>query len=185
MNTDTRLAKTLYVWRVRVSLFCVVAAFFLAEPNRLSLLAGSGFIILGLLLRGWACGHLSKDKELTTSGPYRFTRSPLYLGSLLIGIGVTSASRSWWVAGLLAFIFLVFYSVAVQREKNMLQGLFPEAYAAYSRRVPLFFPQLKPDPPNSPRSFDWSRYLANKEYRALEAALVFMALLVLKAILWG
>ena len=185
MTTENRLTDTLYRWRVRASLISVFAAFALANPNRLSLLAGAGFIILGLLLRGWACGHLTKDRDLTTSGPYRFTRNPLYLGSLLIGVGVTAASRSWWVAGLFALNFLIFYPVAVRREKEVLQEAFPEAYREFSRAVPLFFPGCKPNPkaPSSP--FTWRLYKENKEYRALWAALVFMVLLSLKAILWG
>jgi protein-S-isoprenylcysteine O-methyltransferase Ste14 len=185
MTIENRLTDVLYRWRVRASLISVIAAFVLARPNRLSLLAGSGFIILGLLLRGWACGHLTKDRDLTISGPYRYTRNPLYLGSLLIGIGVTAASRSWWVAGLFALNFLIFYPVTIRREKEVLLEAFPEAYRAFSRSVPLFFPGWKPNPQASTDPFTWRLYKKNKEYRALWGALIFVALLCLKMVLWS
>ncbi|MFA9453449.1 MAG: isoprenylcysteine carboxylmethyltransferase family protein [Candidatus Aminicenantaceae bacterium] len=180
MLNKTELTQFLYRGRVRASLIGVIAAYFLARPNRLSLFAGAGFIILGLLLRGWACGHLTKNRELTISGPYRYTRNPLYLGSLAIALGVTAASRSWWVAGLFALNFLIFYAVTISQERRAMQELFPEAYADYSRHVPLFFPGWHPYPNAQVKSFSWNRYRSNKEYRALMAALIFLVLMGLK-----
>lgn len=165
---------------MRVSLLSVLTALVLARPNVYSLLAGMGFIILGLLCRGWACGHLIKDRELTTSGPYRFTRNPLYLGSLLIAIGVTASSRSWWVAGLFVLNFLAFYSAAIFRERKVMQKLFPDAYAEFSRQVPLFFPSWKPNPNARGKAFSWELYKSNKEYRALQAAVLFYLFLTLR-----
>ncbi len=170
----------LYRWRVRVSLLSVLTALVMARPNGYSLLAGMGFIMLGLLWRGWACGHLTKDRELTTSGPYRYTRNPLYLGSLLIAIGVTASSRSWWVAALFVLNFLAFYSAAIFREKKVMQELFPDAYAEFSRLVPLFFPSWKPNPQARMKAFSWELYKSNKEYRALQAAVLFLLLLTLR-----
>ncbi|MGB2907840.1 MAG: isoprenylcysteine carboxylmethyltransferase family protein [Candidatus Aminicenantaceae bacterium] len=180
MPNKTELTQFLYRGRVRASLIGVIAAYFLARPNRLSLFAGAGFIILGLLLRGWACGHLTKNRELTISGPYRYTRNPLYLGSLAIALGITAASRSWWVAGLFALNFLLFYAVTISQEKRAMQELFPEAYADYSRHVPLFFPGWRPYSNAQVKSFSWDRYRSNKEYRALMAALIFLVLMGLK-----
>ncbi len=120
---------------------------------------------------------------MTTSGPYRYTRNPLYLGSLIIGIGVTAASRSWWVAGLFGLNFLVFYPAAVRKEREIMQRLFPEAYAEFSRRVPLFLPSGKPNPRARHKSFSWALYKANKEYRALWGTMLFAAALFFK-FLW-
>ncbi len=170
-------------WRVRVSLLSVLIALVLARPNTYSILAGMGFIILGLLWRGWACGHLTKDRELTTSGPYRYTRNPLYLGSLLIAIGVTASSRSWWVAALFVLNFLALYSAAIFREKKAMQELFPDAYSEFSRQVPLFFPSWKPNSQAHSKAFSWARYKVNKEYRALQAAALFLLLLTLRMFL--
>jgi protein-S-isoprenylcysteine O-methyltransferase Ste14 len=158
----------------------VLASLVLARPSPRFLLIGMGFMALGLLLRGWACGHLSKESELTTSGPYCYTRNPLYLGSMIIGIGVTTAARSWWVAGLFALNFLLIYPVAVRKEREIMQRLFPDAYAEFSRRVPLFFPRWKPNPHARDKSFSWALYKTNKEYRALKASLLYAVFLILK-----
>ena len=179
------IRNAIYRWRVRMSLISVLAALVLANPNTYSLLAGMGFISLGLLLRGWACGHLTKDRELTTSGPYRYTRNPLYLGSLLIALGVTASSRSWWVAGLFVLNFLVFYSVAIFTERKVMQKLFPDAYAAFSRQVPLFFPTFRPNPDARLKAFSWELYRSNKEYRALQAAVIFLLILTIRMLLFN
>jgi protein-S-isoprenylcysteine O-methyltransferase Ste14 len=177
---DLRVSRKIYDWRIRANLICILVSVVLSRPRPLSLLAGGGFIALGLLLRAWAAGHLWKSRELTVSGPYRHTRNPLYLGSLIIGIGAVAACRSWWVLGLFALYFLVFYPVAIRLEKQRMLAAFPEAYREYSRSVPLFFPRLKPGPGTSPRSFDRSLFRRNKEKRASLGALFFLAALLLK-----
>ena len=82
--------------RVRVPLgfVCGVAALCLAHPTWASLAAGVWLAAAGEAIRVWAAGHLEKGREVTTSGPYRFTGHPLYLGSTLIGVGVAVASHS-------------------------------------------------------------------------------------------
>ncbi len=82
--------------RIRIPLGFLSAAFFvwLARPTRTSLLAGALVMLPGLVLRGLASGHVQKDKQLTTSGPYAYTRNPLYLGSLLLAAGFAIAARS-------------------------------------------------------------------------------------------
>lgn len=185
MATKTDIAQFLYHKRVRSSLISVIAAVILARPNLLSLLAGAGFITLGLLLRGWACGHLTKDRKLTTSGPYRYTRNPLYLGSLWIALGVTATSRSWWVAALFALNFLLFYPVAIYKERKAMKDLFPESYADYSSEVPLFFPGWRPHTNARAKSFSWDLYKINKEYRALVAALIFLLFIGIQIFIKG
>ena len=83
------------VARVRVPLgfVCSVAALFLAHPTWGSLPAGLVVAALGESLRVWAAGHLEKGREVTKSGPYRFTGHPLYLGSTLIGVGFAVAGE--------------------------------------------------------------------------------------------
>ena len=85
---ESKVFSTLYTWRVRVALLALILTVLFAEPTLLSLLVCLAVTSAGLSLRLWACGHLKKEKELTTSGPYRYTRNPLYLGNVFIGIGV-------------------------------------------------------------------------------------------------
>jgi protein-S-isoprenylcysteine O-methyltransferase Ste14 len=174
----------IYRWRVRFSLAGLISAVLLARPNFHSLLAGMGFCILGLLLRAWACGHLKKDVRLTTTGPYRYTRNPLYLANLIIGLSVVAAARSWWVLGIFSFYFLLFYPVIIKREKEKMEEFFPEKYAEYSKKVPLFFPSVRPFPSVPGISFDWTLYKKNRERRAAVAAVFFWAALTLKMLVF-
>src|SRR5574341_271888 len=127
-------------WRVRMSYPVAVVAYFLALPTPRSLAIGAGISLLGLLLRAWAAGHLRKHEQLSTSGPYAFTRNPLYRGSLLIACGCLLAGRSWLAAALFAFYFLVFYPAVMRREEAELSARYAAAFDEYARRVPLFFP---------------------------------------------
>jgi protein-S-isoprenylcysteine O-methyltransferase Ste14 len=171
------LTRILYKWRVRVSLLFVVLAIILAEPELWAILAGVGLTLFGLAIRTWACGHLEKEKKLTTSGPYRYTRNPLYFGNLLIGLGIVIASQSWWVLGCAFVVFVIFYPVIILSEKQKMEELFPLEYAEYVRHVPLFFPSYFSTWPRQRERFDWARYKKNKELRAIiGSALVWLLL---------
>jgi protein-S-isoprenylcysteine O-methyltransferase Ste14 len=161
-----------------------LAVIIIAQPALVSLLAGGTICCLGLVFRGWASGHLRKEKELTVSGPYRYTRNPLYFGNLIIGIGVVVAAHSWWVAGIVVVYFLLFYPVIIRVEIERMKRLFPEKYRDYSQRASLFWPALKSSLPLSHR-FSWNLYKKNKEYRALVGALAFWVLLAIRLILFS
>jgi protein-S-isoprenylcysteine O-methyltransferase Ste14 len=153
--------------------FLLAAAFlWLARPSLLSLLLGLPVSIAGLGLRAWAAGHLSKNEELTTSGPYAWLRNPLYLGTLITASGLVVAAQSCWLALLFAAAFLLIYLPAIELEEQRLAELFP-AFADYATRVPLLLPRRPSNP--SPLPFRWSLYRRNKEYKALLAFLIAAA----------
>jgi protein-S-isoprenylcysteine O-methyltransferase Ste14 len=91
-------------------------------------------IVPGLLIRALASGHVRKNEALATSGPYAYTRNPLYLGSLLMGVGFAIAARSWWVGVILVVMFLAIYLPVIRDEENYLRQKFPE-FEEYARRV--------------------------------------------------
>ncbi len=173
----SKVFSAIYEWRVRSSLLALILTVLFAQPTLLSLTLGLAITTVGLSLRLWACGHLKKEKELTTSGPYRYTRNPLYLGNVIIGIGVVIGSYSWWVILLFAIYFLVFYPVIILEEKGRMQNIFPYQYNPYSQKVPLFFPNFRPSWPKGPRKFSWQLFKKNKEPRALFGALIYWAIL--------
>jgi len=177
---EKKIVPFLYRWRVRVGSLGLLLALLLAKPTWCSLLVGLGVCLVGLGLRTWACGHLEKDKALTISGPYRFTRNPLYLGNLIIGLSVVIGARSLIVFIYFLSYFLLFYPVIISVEKQKMQQIFPNEYRKFENQVPLFFPCLKPSLPRNDRRFQWSLYQKNREIRALWAALVFWGLLVIK-----
>jgi protein-S-isoprenylcysteine O-methyltransferase Ste14 len=144
--------------------FILVGTFaWLSRPTQTSLLGGLAVAALGLLLRGWAAGHLQKNMSLAVSGPYAWVRNPLYLGTSLVAAGLVIASRRWELALIFAAVFLLVYLPVIELEEQHLRKLFPE-YSAYARQVH----KLLPLPPKTrpPGSFRWAVYRRNEEYQA-------------------
>lgn len=172
------------VQRLRVPLgFLLIAAFFLlAAPNRATLILGLPIALVGLAIRGWAAGHLAKDRSLATGGPYAFVRNPLYLGSLISAIGFALASGVWWLPLAFALVFSLVYLPVMELEEQHLLKLFPGS-AEYVERVPLILPLRSPIP--SASRFETAQYLKNEEYKALAALLVAGSYLAWRAGLFG
>src|SRR5919112_2763774 len=131
-------------WRVPLGFLCGAAFIFFARPTPRALLIGASVSLLGLALRAWAAGHIRKNAELAVSGPYAYTRNPLYLGSFLLGIGFTVASGQPLLGLLFAALFLGIYLPVMRVESATLAGLFGEDYTRYARAVPLLLPRLLP-----------------------------------------
>ncbi len=91
-------------WRVPLGFLSAAIFIVLARPTPRALLIGAGVSLIGLGIRAWAAGHIRKNAELATSGPYAFTRNPLYLGSFFLGLGFTIASGRWELAALVRSI---------------------------------------------------------------------------------
>jgi protein-S-isoprenylcysteine O-methyltransferase Ste14 len=104
------------VQRFRVPLgFVLVGVFgYAADPTRLTLRAGLPVALAGVWIRAWAAGHLEKNQKLTTSGPYRWVRNPLYLGTFLAALGFGIAAGRWWLPVLFSAVFLLVYLPAIE-----------------------------------------------------------------------
>jgi protein-S-isoprenylcysteine O-methyltransferase Ste14 len=171
--------------RIRVPLgfsFAVVYLW-LAHPAWYSLLAGGVIALAGLALRAAASGHVRKNAALTTTGPYAYTRNPLYLGSIIIAAGFAVAARSAWIAAILALMFLLVYVPVIRSEEHFLRAQFPE-YETYARQVPRFGPRLSTVQAGNGR-FARELYLKHREYNALIGAVAMMAALVAKLVWLG
>ena len=172
--------------RIRVPLGFVFAVlyFWLAWPSWRSIALGASVIVPGLLIRAVASGHVRKNEALATSGPYAYSRNPLYLGSLLIGIGFAVAARSWWVGVVLVVMFFAIYLQVIRGEEAFLRQKFPE-FEQYARRVPRMFPRIAPRSTatdEGPAGFSMDLYRKHREYNALLGALAMLAALVVKMI---
>ncbi|MBN2199523.1 MAG: isoprenylcysteine carboxylmethyltransferase family protein [Candidatus Aminicenantes bacterium] len=174
--------KALYRWRVRTAFFAFLFVLVLAEPTVVSIGVGILISLAGLAVRTWASGHLRKDKSLAVSGPYRYTRNPLYLGNFILGISLSVGSHSLWVGAVFAVYFLMFYPAIVHVERERMKTLFPGEYDAYRRFVPLFFPFRRPLRGRG-APFSWKLYARNREYRALIGTAVFWAVMAVKLLL--
>ena len=170
-----RRIRTKMVWLL------VLPFLWFAQPTRGLLILGAVLAAGGLLIRGWAAGTIHKDEALTTSGPYAYTRNPLYIGSFLIGLGVVLAGGHWiWPALFLAF-FLGVYGRTMSGETELLTELFGDRFEHYAENVPALLPRLTPYRPQQPDvagGFRLRQYKRNNEWEALlgvGAAFAFLA----------
>jgi protein-S-isoprenylcysteine O-methyltransferase Ste14 len=168
------------VARLRVPFgFLLVAAFaWFAAPTPGSMAIGLPVAAAGLLLRGWAAGHLAKNERLATSGPYAHVRNPLYVGTLTVAAGLAICSREPLLAALFAIVFALVYLPAIELEEQHLRKLFPE-YEQYAERVPMLAPRLRGE--GASGSFRWALYKRNEEYQALFGLIAGVAFLAWKA----
>jgi protein-S-isoprenylcysteine O-methyltransferase Ste14 len=170
--------------RIRVPLGFLFAVFYfwLARPSWRSLIAGAVVVAPGLVIRALASGHVRKNESLATSGPYAYTRNPLYLGSLLMGVGFCVAARSWWVGVALVVMFVAIYVPVIRDEEAFLRRTFPE-FEEYAGRVPRMLPRFTPhsgDGGDAPAGFSLDLYLKHREYNALLGTMGMLAALIAK-----
>lgn len=160
--------------RVHLGFVLGAVSLWLARPTFVSLTGGGLVAIFGLALRLWASGHLDKGREITTSGPYRWLRHPLYVGSCLLGVGVAVAASHLLVMLLVCVYLSLTLAMAIRTEEAELRYKFGSLYDSYCEGK------------NSivSRSFSFTRVRSNREHRAILGLLVVMALLVLKTQLY-
>jgi protein-S-isoprenylcysteine O-methyltransferase Ste14 len=153
--------------RIRVPLGFLFGIVFLvfARPEPISLIIGGAIAVVGVLIRAWASGHIRKNQNLAVSGPYSYTRNPLYLGSFVLGVGFTVAAGVWWLGIIFIALFLGIYLPVMRVESGDLTKLFGAEYEEYAKRVPLFLPRLTAYR-GSDAKFDVSLYMRHREYQA-------------------
>ena len=143
-----------------------ILALWLARPTAQSILWGAIVALAGEALRIWAAGHLEKSREVTASGPYAWTRHPLYFGSTLIGIGLAIGAASTVVALIALGYLAVTLTAAIRTEEAHLTQKFGTAY-----------PDYRAGRHSVKRSFSLERAMRNREYRAALGVLVVLAAL--------
>jgi protein-S-isoprenylcysteine O-methyltransferase Ste14 len=165
-------ARFLARWRVFFGFVFAAIALYLATPTPATLITGATVAVVGELIRLWAAGHLEKSKEVTRSGPYQFTRHPLYLGSSLIGIGFAVAANHLVVVVIVVAYLLLTLTAAMRSEEAHLREKFGDEYDAYTekRAAPM------------QRSFSWRRAIYNREHHALAGLMAALLVLLLKSL---
>jgi protein-S-isoprenylcysteine O-methyltransferase Ste14 len=178
-TSDSRLL----VQRLRVPAGFITAILFVvfSQPTWRSLAAGIPIALCGALVRAWASGHLRKNAELAVSGPYAYTRNPLYFGSFLMAAGCAICGGRILLGVWLVAFFLSIYWPVMQAEAAHMRSLFAGAYTEWEARVPLFIPRVTPYRNGQTRSFDPRQYLRHREYRAAIGLAIVIAVLSLKA----
>jgi protein-S-isoprenylcysteine O-methyltransferase Ste14 len=167
--TDTGYNRRLGSVRLIVTFVFVVALVVLAKPNPVEVAIGFVIAALGEAVRFWAAGHLLKTKELITSGPYRYTRNPLYLGRLLILTGLCVMCHLPYLANwiLLAVGYAVFFFYYLPRKERVeparLREVHGEAYDRYFNAVPALWPTIHPYASGSNLGWSSDRMIRNRE----------------------
>ena len=149
-----------------------LVAIIYSAPTWRTVWTGFAVAVVGEAIRVWAAGHLEKSREVTRSGPYRFTRHPLYLGSSVIAAGVMVAANSVVVAVVGTIYIVATIGTAIRTEERFLRQAFGETYGKYERS------EAEP----MDRRFSVERAMRNREYRAAVGLVGGFALLALKVV---
>lgn len=154
-----------------------------ARPTPRSILWAIPLGFLGLFLRAWAAGYLHKQEILTVTGPYAYTRNPLYFGSAILALAAAGAANSWISASIICAYFALVYFFVMYREEGELRSRHGALFDEYARTVPLFFPRVAPAklPFAAEGSFSFAQYKKNHEY---QAAIGFVLLLAALLLIW-
>ena len=168
-----RVVHVLAKKRVALGFLTTVVAIVLAKPTWTTWRVGLVVAIAGEAIRVWAAGHLEKGREVTSSGPYRWTGHPLYVGSSVLALGVVIAARSVPVALLAALYMGTTITAAIRTEEAFLRRTFGDAYDRYQQSGGLL----------TTRRFSLDRAMRNREYRAVIGLIIGFALLALKVVL--
>ncbi len=126
----------------------------LGNAGRNIFLIGAMFVLIGILVRLWASGHVKKDQTLTTTGPYGYVRHPLYVGNHLITLGFCVASGLWWSFVVWALIAIIFYPGTIAHEDEVLRRLFGQAWERWRAQTRALIPRLGPYRPGA--TGEWS-----------------------------
>jgi protein-S-isoprenylcysteine O-methyltransferase Ste14 len=161
------MTRLLARWRVFLGFVFAAIVLWLATPTALSLFIGAVVAIIGESIRLWAAGHLEKSKEVTQSGPYRYTRHPLYLGSSLIGIGMAVVANNLIVAAIVIAYLVLTLTAAMRSEEAHLREKFGDAYDAYAEKRA----------PKVEREFSWNRAIYNREHHTIAGLISGLSLL--------
>jgi protein-S-isoprenylcysteine O-methyltransferase Ste14 len=171
-------------WRVPLGFLSAALFILFARPRPLTLLIGAGISLVGLLIRAWASGHIRKNSALAVSGPYAYTRNPLYLGSFILGLGFTVGAGRWQLAILFGVLFLGIYFPVMRVESATMGQYFGPEFRDYCRAVPLFRPRLTAYGKDNETKFDPGLYMRYREYQAALGLLLAWGILILKMYFW-
>lgn len=156
-----RYGNLMFHWRNTIFPVVLLALFFAFRPvwpngseraDNLLDLAGVVVALLGQALRVAVIGYKYivrggkhqrvYAEDLVTSGFFAHSRNPLYLGNILVLLGLFLVHNSPWVYAIGVPFFLIGYIAIVAAEEDFLRGKFGPAYDAYRRDVPRWIPRL-------------------------------------------
>lgn len=178
----TRLQAVATRLRFVLALPAVAALFVFTDRG--PMWPGVAVALLGELTQVWAAGHLRKNVELVTTGPYAWMRNPMYMGRFLVGLGLTLLTWRWFLILPYLVLFWVYAQARVLGEEQRLRALFGEEYGTYCARVRRWLP-TPPKGEGSERHWSWEAARRNHQFRVTTALVVALILLKARVELWG
>jgi protein-S-isoprenylcysteine O-methyltransferase Ste14 len=179
--TYSEVAKRL---RLPLGFLLGITYLIFARPTALTLAVGGTIALAGVIVRGWASGHISKNERLATTGPYAHTRNPLYFGSFLIAAGFAIAAH-WALLLLVVAFFVLIYAPTMQREMANIAERFPETYGTYVANVPAFVPRPTPwkaTHPEDQGGFSFDLYMKHGEWKAALTYVIVVGWLIYRTV---
>ncbi|MHB8843643.1 MAG: methyltransferase [Nitrospirota bacterium] len=159
-----------------------IVMFFLAKGRQLEpawFIPGAAITLAGEWLRLWAAGHLRKNKQLTTTGPYSYVKNPLYIGTLLITIGYSAMAMNYWIMAVGFIWFFIYYAPYKKKQENeKLIGSFGAAWTEFDKAVPDYLPRLTPYPGRGTNRWSWEVVKENSEHETAVAVFIGFAVML-------
>ncbi len=184
----TKAVRGIFAGRLLIGLAIAAVGIYFARPHTLwgewaplGRSCSAALVFTGLALRFWAGGSAGththsgeiEAPQLATGGPYAYVRNPIYLGSIILGIGMVGLIGDPWMLPFCALAFIALYLVIIPAEERFLQQQFGEAYTSYRHAVPRLVPRLRRWKAGTQRRFGW--HVARGELR------IFIVLVVIYA----
>ncbi len=151
--TRSEISATFFKYRSYTPIPFLVLSIAYINANVWSIIAGFLIALCGELIRLWGVSWAGSETRTTgnvggtfliISGPFARVRNPLYVGNILmyVGLGLMSYAFFPWlqIAGLV--FFYIQYSFIVSEEENYLRKTFGQEFDNYVQKVPGFFPRL-------------------------------------------
>ena len=180
------IGRLLFRLRSLTAIPFILILIYFARPTFTSALIGAIPLILGEFLRLWAVGYaggatrsrtLGAASDLVTTGPYAHVRNPLYLGNLLLSLGVCVIANVYWMIIVLLIGYFIQYLPIIASEEAYLREFCGTTYQTYYAAVPRFIPRFRSYANPSVHSFSFSRAL-RAEKRTLTAIACVIGLIV-------
>ena len=187
----SRLGQVFFRLRSLTPIPLILLLILFSQPTLSSVILGSLLIVLGEWLRIWAVGYaggstrtrtLGAARDLVTTGPYAHVRNPLYLGNLILSLGVCVAANVYWMIAVLVIGFLIQYTPIIRSEETYLLEMCGDRYRTYCAAVPCFVPHPRPYVEPSDHDFSLRRALKS-EKRTLTAIACVLILITARSLL--
>ena len=179
------LGEKMFQWRDYMIVPALMVLLLFAHPTARTATVGTLLILLGAVARIYAVAFMSDDGRdnvgvdyLVTTGPFAIVRNPLYIGNLIITLGVIFYAGVIWLGLPMLLFFLFQYHCITKYEENSLLAKFGDDYQRYMDRVPAWIPLKAPIADDFPVPPSISAaFVAEKKSLAAICAILFLLML--------